>query len=349
MGQVVNIAVMAHNTTYHQTLKCTPTEIFHGRVPYNAVDLKFSNPLSLPRNAIDTQSLVDNLNSKFKETHANIIKAFHKYKAHYDRKAQASPLKVNDFAFLLNPKITSQSETLPFNAFKWEGPYKVVKVLSHSDYIIRNVGTFKAQCVYRMRLRPFVPLDHIEDVIDDANRHYSDPDATDHQAMFNDNLPELEQQASTSATGEVDTNEIETIDAQHGMIYYEHEQVYEVPPMSQPLPETVQSINTRQPEFQSLPEQTNSPLPHVEPENNVPVNDDAGSTASTSETPAPATRNNITRYSLRETPVPKIPCPRTTSKTCLSKFHAKEIRKPLTKISKVSPAPSIECSLHHHM
>ena len=35
----VNIAVMAHNTAYHQTLKCTPTEICHGRVPYNALDL----------------------------------------------------------------------------------------------------------------------------------------------------------------------------------------------------------------------------------------------------------------------------------------------------------------------
>ena len=100
----VNIAVMAHNTTYHQTLKCTPTEIFYGRVPYNALDLKFSNPLSLPRNAIDTQSLVDILNSKFKETHANIIKAFHKYKAHYDRKAQATQFKVNDFAIFTEPQ-----------------------------------------------------------------------------------------------------------------------------------------------------------------------------------------------------------------------------------------------------
>ena len=92
-NRYVNIAVMAHNTTYHQTLKCTPTEIFLGRVQYNALDLKFSNPLSLIRNAIDTQSLVNNFNSKFKETHANIIKAFHKYEAHYDRKAQASPFK----------------------------------------------------------------------------------------------------------------------------------------------------------------------------------------------------------------------------------------------------------------
>ena len=73
----VNQAVMAHNTTYLQTLKCSPTEVFHGRVPYNALDLKFGNPLSSPRNATDTQSLVDNLNAKFKETHTNIILAFH--------------------------------------------------------------------------------------------------------------------------------------------------------------------------------------------------------------------------------------------------------------------------------
>ena len=64
----VDLTVKAHNTTYHQTRKCSPTETFYERVPYNnAHDLKFSNPLSSPRNAADTQSLVDNLNSKFKE------------------------------------------------------------------------------------------------------------------------------------------------------------------------------------------------------------------------------------------------------------------------------------------
>ena len=74
----INLAVMARNTTYHQTLKCSSTEVFHGRVPYNAPDLKFGNPLSPPRNVTDTQSLVDNLNTKFKETHTNIIRAFRK-------------------------------------------------------------------------------------------------------------------------------------------------------------------------------------------------------------------------------------------------------------------------------
>ena len=134
----------------------------------NALDLKFGNPLSPRRNATDTQSLVDNLNAKYKETHTNIIRAFHKYKAYYDRKAQASPLKVNDFVFLLNPKISTQSEKIPFNSFKWEGPYKVVKILTQSNYIVTKVGTFRTQCVHRLRLRPFVPHDQIEDIHDDA-------------------------------------------------------------------------------------------------------------------------------------------------------------------------------------
>ena len=214
----VNLAVMAQNTTYHQTLKCTPIEVFHGRVPYNSLDLKFGNPLSPPRNAKDTQSLVDNLNAKFKETHTNIIRAFHKYKAYYNRKAQASPLKVNDFVFSLNPKFSTQSEKISFNSFKREGPYKVVKVLTQSNYIVRKVGTFRTQCVHRMRLRPFVPHDPIEDIHDDADRDYSDPDAIDDQSIFNNNLPAPEPSPPAENTFDLDTNETETIDYEHGTI-----------------------------------------------------------------------------------------------------------------------------------
>ena len=37
----IDIAIMAHNTTYHDSLECSPTEIFQGRVPYNPIDLQF--------------------------------------------------------------------------------------------------------------------------------------------------------------------------------------------------------------------------------------------------------------------------------------------------------------------
>ena len=98
----VNLAVMAHNTTYHQAIRCTPTEVFHGRVPFNALDVKFGNPLFEQRNTTDVTGILDNMNKKFQQTHDNIIEAFHKHKT--------SPLKVNDFTFLLNKRLSQQSE-----------------------------------------------------------------------------------------------------------------------------------------------------------------------------------------------------------------------------------------------
>ena len=38
----VPIAVMKYNTTYHETLGCEPSLVFHGRTPYNVLDLKLS-------------------------------------------------------------------------------------------------------------------------------------------------------------------------------------------------------------------------------------------------------------------------------------------------------------------
>ena len=88
------------------------------------------------------------MNKKFQETHTNNMEAFHKYENYYDRKAQASPLKVNDFTFQLNKRLSNRYEKIPSKEFKWEGPYKVVKVLSNSIYIVRKNGTFRTQCAF---------------------------------------------------------------------------------------------------------------------------------------------------------------------------------------------------------
>ena len=87
--------------------------------------------------------------------------------------------------------------------------------------------------------RPFVPHDPIEDIHDDASRHCSDPDAIDDQSIFNDNLPALETPPSAENIVELDANETDTIDSEHGTIYYEPKRVHEVPSLHNPLPETV--------------------------------------------------------------------------------------------------------------
>ena len=165
----VDIAILAHNTTYHGSLKCSATEIFHGRVPYNRLDLQFRNAQKpIETKCKDLNEILNKMNLIHGENSDNIISAYHKYKkykAYYARNARAQPLKVNDFVFLLDPKYDSQKRKEDFKSFIWKQPYKVMKVLSDSNYIIRKVGTHKTQCVHRMRLRHFKPEFNIDDII----------------------------------------------------------------------------------------------------------------------------------------------------------------------------------------
>ena len=75
----VNLEVMADNTTYHQSLKCTPSEVFHGRIPFNELDIKFSNPLKCERTETDITKLVDQVNEKYKEVNDNILQTYLKF------------------------------------------------------------------------------------------------------------------------------------------------------------------------------------------------------------------------------------------------------------------------------
>ena len=104
---------------------------------------------------------------------------------------------------------------------------------------------------------------------------------------------------------ELDTNETDKIDSEHGTIYYEHKRVHEVPPPHIPLPETIHTDRAHQSEAENQSDEIDIPSPDHEPEQRTQPNNDAASTTSSAETSQPIRRNNITRYSLREAPVPK--------------------------------------------
>ena len=36
----INIAVLNYNTSYHTSIGCEPSRVFHGRIPNNVLDLK---------------------------------------------------------------------------------------------------------------------------------------------------------------------------------------------------------------------------------------------------------------------------------------------------------------------
>ena len=94
---------MARNTTYHQSLKCTPSEVCHSGIPFNALAVKFSKPLKCETMETDIAQLDDQVNKKYKQVNDNILQVYHKYKKYYVHKIHALQIKVNDFTFLLNP------------------------------------------------------------------------------------------------------------------------------------------------------------------------------------------------------------------------------------------------------
>ena len=137
------LAVLNYNTSYHSTLGCEPSRIFHGRIPYNILDHKLGlnpNPTILPTTDFAeefqrrTQILLDN-------TKKNILQSYLKYKEYYDRKAKASPLKRNDYCFILQPIAEHQGSKIPFREFRWIGPYVIEQVLPNENYIVRKLNS----------------------------------------------------------------------------------------------------------------------------------------------------------------------------------------------------------------
>ena len=85
LERYVNLAAMAHKTTYHQTLKCSPSEYFHGHLLYNTLDLKYGHPLP-PCGTTDIKMLGDQANQKNKANADNTFSAFFNLKIYFDKK-----------------------------------------------------------------------------------------------------------------------------------------------------------------------------------------------------------------------------------------------------------------------
>ena len=170
------LAVLNYNTTYHSSLGCEPSRIFHGRVPYNILDHRLGlnpNPKILPTTDFAeelqrrTQILID-------KTKKNIMQSYLKYKEYYDRKAKAAPLQQGDYCFILQTLADHQGSKIPFREFRWIGPYVIEKVLPNENYIVRKLSSNKTQILHRIRLRKYTPNKELRDVRPEGNLQADD-------------------------------------------------------------------------------------------------------------------------------------------------------------------------------
>ena len=158
-------AILNYNTTYHSSIDCEPSRVFHGRVPHNILDHKLG--LRFSPNITPTTDFAEELLRRTKilydKTKKNVMQSYIKYKKYYDKKAKASPLKEKDYCFILQAKADHQGSKIPFRDFRWIGPYLVEKVLPSNNYIVRKLNTNKTQILHRIRLRKYNPKKPPED------------------------------------------------------------------------------------------------------------------------------------------------------------------------------------------
>ena len=117
------LAVLNYNTTYHVTLGCEPSRIFHGRIPYNILDHNL-RPNPYPK-VLPTTDFGDGFQRRTQilldSTKKNTMQSYLKYKEYYDRKAKAAPLKPNDYCFILQPIADHQGSKIPFREYRPTG------------------------------------------------------------------------------------------------------------------------------------------------------------------------------------------------------------------------------------
>ena len=94
----VNIAVLNYNTSYHTSIGCELSQVFHGRIPYNILDLKLGirpQQQPIPTSQI-AQDILERTEMIHQDVRKNTMQAYIKYKAYYDKKAntQRSRLRI---------------------------------------------------------------------------------------------------------------------------------------------------------------------------------------------------------------------------------------------------------------
>ena len=68
----VNIAVLNYNTSYHISIGCEPSRVFHGRIPYDVLDLKLGiRPQHQP---IPTSQIAKDVLDQTEMIHQNVRK-----------------------------------------------------------------------------------------------------------------------------------------------------------------------------------------------------------------------------------------------------------------------------------
>ena len=153
-------ALMAYNSSEHETTKFSPSMLMLGREMNLPVDLVYG-PHPQTEEYPDETGVIyeytDDLQKRLWKVHAkardNIVKASDRQKRQYDIKANVNSFEVGDVVWLFKyNRVKNRSPKLQRN---WDGPYFITEVISDIIYRIQKTPTGRMQVVHHDRLKPY--------------------------------------------------------------------------------------------------------------------------------------------------------------------------------------------------
>ncbi|CAG2249075.1 unnamed protein product [Mytilus edulis] len=153
-------ALMAYNSSEHETTKFSPSMLMLGRELQLPVDLIYGphpQEIEYPDETVSHNDYVKSMQESIWKVSAkarqNISKNSDKQKRQYDVKAHENTYKTGDvvwlYTFNRKPKLSPKLQR------NWDGPYFVIEVISDLIYKIKKTATSKMQIVHHDRLKPF--------------------------------------------------------------------------------------------------------------------------------------------------------------------------------------------------
>ena len=110
------IAILNYSTTYHKSIRCEHSRIFHWRVPSNLLVHKLG--IKCRTGFVPTTDFAGEFLRRtqilYDTTKKKEMQSCNRYKTIYDKEARASPLKRNNYCYVLQPKLDHQGSKVPF-------------------------------------------------------------------------------------------------------------------------------------------------------------------------------------------------------------------------------------------
>ena len=74
----ISIAVLNYNTSYHSSIGCEPSRVFHGQIPYDILDLKLGiRPQKIPPSDSElAQDVLEQTGTIFQDVRRNAMQAY---------------------------------------------------------------------------------------------------------------------------------------------------------------------------------------------------------------------------------------------------------------------------------